>query len=400
VAPGLAQALVRPRKNPLDRARCRHDVRVSEPSTALPLPADSAHAAGEGPPVQFPFRAVASAELIDRVTEAYELDWTGESTDVGGAINLNLALSDRDGPAYVLRVYAAPWTSVKRVRFIQTLRSHLRESGLPFPATLVTKRGQGVVEVAGLVAEIECYVDGTKWDARRQLGPGLALLGRVHAEMARATSLGDQPPGWWNHVEAEQALDWAERAADVVRSWEDVSSVELALPADFVRLAEVVRPLEAEFAGTERRQLVHGDFWEQTVLFDADGHATAVLDLDFCGSCPRLDDLAYTLSGTGSLLDSPTVDVAHWESIQPAVDAYSDAVTPPLSSEERRALPLAIARGVLCVARQVVEGAALGEAAGFTLSFQREYLRRHANDLAWSLALAQDPAPIQAVFTG
>lgn len=375
-------------------------MQVSESSTGLQLP-DSAQAAGGLPPVQFPFRAVASDEVIDKVTGAYELDWTGESTDIGGAINLNLALSGIDGPAYVLRVYAAPWVTAKRVRFIQALRSYLRERGLPFPATLVTKHGQGVVEVDGLVAEIECYVAGTNWDARRQLGPGLSMLGLVHAEMARATSLGDdQPPGWWNHVEAEQALDWARRAAAVVRSWEDVSPVELALAADFVRLAEVVRPLEAEFVGTGRRQLVHGDFWEQNVLFDSDGHVTAVLDLDFCGSCPRLDDLAYTLSGTGSLLASPTVDLAHWESIQPAVDAYSNAVAPPLSLEERRALPLAIARGVLCVARQVVEGAELGEAAGFTLSFQREYFSRHANDLAWSLALAQNPEPIQAVFTG
>src|SRR5688572_19549911 len=121
---------------------------------ALPLPTDSANAAGESSPIQFPFRAVATSELIDKVTSAYELDWTGESTDVGGAINLNLALSGTDGPAYVLRVYAAPWVSAERVRFIQALRSCLRVSGLPFPATLVTKHGQGVVEVDGLVAEI------------------------------------------------------------------------------------------------------------------------------------------------------------------------------------------------------------------------------------------------------
>src|SRR5687768_13315542 len=136
------------------RAReTRHDVRVDERSSALPLPTDSVHAAGELPPVQFPFRAVASPELIDKVTGAYELDWTGESTDVGGAINLNLALSGTDGPAYLLRVYAAPWVSAKRVRFIQVLRGHLRDSGLPFPATLVTKQGQGVVQVDGMVAE-------------------------------------------------------------------------------------------------------------------------------------------------------------------------------------------------------------------------------------------------------
>ena len=39
--------------------------------------------AGEAPAVQFPVRAVASPELIDTVTGVYELDWTGETTDVG-----------------------------------------------------------------------------------------------------------------------------------------------------------------------------------------------------------------------------------------------------------------------------------------------------------------------------
>src|SRR4051812_1348826 len=55
---------------------------------------------GEPPGVQFPFRAVASPELIDKVTGVYELDWTGDSIDVGGGVNLNLALSGTDGPAY------------------------------------------------------------------------------------------------------------------------------------------------------------------------------------------------------------------------------------------------------------------------------------------------------------
>lgn len=375
------------------------------------LPGNTMSSASETPPVQIasggvgglfrsPFRAVASPELIDKVTGAYELDWTGESSDVGGDMNLNLALSGAAGPAYVLRVYT-PWVSAKRVRFIQALRSHLRESGLPFAQGLVTKHGQGVVEVDGRVAEIERYVAGTKMDASSQLGPALAMLGRVHAAMARVAGLGDeQSPGHENHVEAEQALGWARRAAAVVRGWDDATPVELALARDIVHLAEILRPLESELAGAARRQLVHGDFWEHNVLFDSDDHIALVLDLDFCGSQPRVDDLAYTLSGTGSSLHSPTVDPAHWESIRPAVDAYFTAVAPPLSLEERRALPLAIARAVLCMARHLVVEAESGEAAGFSRSYQRRMLAKHGNDVAWSLALAQDPEPVQAVFTG
>ena len=340
-------------------------------------------------------------ESIEKITDAYELDWTGESTDLGGGVNLNVALSGADGPAYVLRVYA-PWVSAKRVRFIQALRSHLHNNDLPFAETMLTKQGQGVVEVNGLVAEIDRYVAGTNWDARRQLRPGLAMLGRVHAAMGRAAGMGTEQPtghGRENHVEADEALGYARRAEAFVRSWEDARPWELALASDMVRLGEIVRPLEAELAGAARRQLVHGDFWEQNVLFNADGDVAAVLDLDFCGTRPRVDDLAYTLSGTGSLLHSPTVDPAHWDSIRPAVDAYLDAVAPPFSLEERRAVPLAIARGVLCVARHLVAQADSGEAAGFSRSYPRAMLADVRDDVAWSLALAQDLEPVQATFT-
>jgi hypothetical protein len=75
-------------------------------------------------------------------------------------------------------------------------------------------------------------------------------------------------------------------------------------------------------------------------------------------------------------------------------------VAPPLSLEERRALPLAIAGAVLCIARHLATQAEVGDAAGYSRSYQRAYLGHQANDVAWSLALAQDPEPVQAVFTG
>ncbi len=357
---------------------------------------------GEAPAVQFPLRAVASPELIDKVAGLYELDWTGESADVGGGINLNLALSCPDGPAYVMRVYA-PSVSAKRVRFIQALRSHLRDSGLPFTETLLTKHGQGVVEVDGRVVEVDRYVAGTTmtWDPSRQLRPALAMLGRIHGAMAGATRLGEPPaPGWRNHVESDEALGWARRAAAVVRDWEDATEAELALARDIVRLAEFLRPREAELAGAARRQLVHSDFWEHNVLFDSDGNIAAVLDLDLCGSRPRVDDLAYTLSGTASALRSPKVDHGHWEAIRPDVEAYFDAVEPPLSLEERWSLPLAVARVVLFMARNLVVQDELGDAAGFSRDYQRRDLAEIGDCVAWSLALAQDPGPVQAVFTG
>jgi hypothetical protein len=75
-------------------------------------------------------------------------------------------------------------------------------------------------------------------------------------------------------------------------------------------------------------------------------------------------------------------------------------VEPPLSLEERLALPLAIGRTVLFMAKYLVAAAEFGEAAGFSRSYQRRMLAEIRDDVAWSLALAQDPEPVQAVFTG
>lgn len=166
-----------------------------------------------------------------------------------------------------------------------------------------------------------------------------------------------------------------------------------------VRLAELLRPREAELAGGAHRQAVHGDFWEHNVLFGSHEHITAVLDLDFCGTRPRVDDLAYTLSGTASSLRSPIVEAEHWESIRPALDAYAEVVAPPLTLEERRALPLAIARVVLFVARHLVMEADLAEVTGLSRSRQRRTLAEIRDVVAWSLALAEAPEPVQAIFT-
>jgi Ser/Thr protein kinase RdoA (MazF antagonist) len=47
------------------------------------------------------------------------------------------------------------------------------------------------------------------------------------------------------------------------------------------------------------RQLAHGDFWDNNVLFRS-GRVVSVTDFDFMGVRPRIDDLALTLYHTNS----------------------------------------------------------------------------------------------------
>ena len=68
--------------------------------------------------------------------------------------------------------------------------------------------------------------------------------------------------------------------------------------ADDLRIADVADALATELADAELvlqgslpRQVVHGDFWDNNVLF-RDGEIVVVLDLDFMGERARIDDLA------------------------------------------------------------------------------------------------------------
>lgn len=86
-------------------------------------------------------------------------------------------------------------------------------------------------------------------------------------------------------------------------------------------------------------QLVHGDYWDNDVLFRSE-QMVAVLDFDFAGVRPRVDDLALPL---GYLLESGHA----LAEVRQLVDAYDSGTDRALTKDERAALPYAMARGAL-----------------------------------------------------
>ena len=60
------------------------------------------------------------------------------------------------------------------------------------------------------------------------------------------------------------------------------------------RLAESVLDLEGRLGPRPPERLVHGDFWDDNVLF-VGAEVVLVTNFDFLGRRPRLDDLALTL---------------------------------------------------------------------------------------------------------
>lgn len=125
-------------------------------------------------------------------------------------------------------------------------------------------------------------------------------------------------------------------------SWND------PLLSDFASRAveHVVDAISAErLIAASAQQVVHGDFWDDNVLFRGQQLA-AVLDFGFMALRPRVDDLALPIwflllePGRGLPTSRDRDDVAAM------LDAYDRGAQVPLTADERRVLPLVVARQV------------------------------------------------------
>lgn len=142
------------------------------------------------------------------------------------------------------------------------------------------------------------------WD---RLQIGLPILGRLHAVLGKLdVSEAGKSPLFANHIDPTEVLDPTFRGTKRIRSWSDFSSPDLAAMAE--ELARIVASAERPFVGRFPRQLIHGDFWDNNVLF-RDGEVVCVADFDFMGERTRIDGLALTLYFACLwFLDTPVTD--------------------------------------------------------------------------------------------
>jgi Ser/Thr protein kinase RdoA (MazF antagonist) len=108
-------------------------------------------------------------------------------------------------------------------------------------------------------------------------------------------------------------------------------------------LAQRVAAAERDVVSSVPRQLVHGDFWDNNVFFRA-GRVVLVTDFDFMGERARIDELALTLYYTNATFAEDPLSNTRVGRLRRLVDAYDRGLDDPLSSVERTALPLAMAR--------------------------------------------------------
>jgi homoserine kinase type II len=335
-------------------------------------------------------RAEASPRLFTALRDRYGLPGAASATDLGGSSNLNLLLVD--GPRrFVVRVYR-PWVTAERLEAIQSARRRLASGGVPCAQPVRTRGGQSWIVVDDRLVEVEPYVEhDAEMDSWERLGTGLPLLGRIHA-LLRPLEVG---PGGRsapaaNHIESRDLPSGVLRGTRRMREWDvsPTSPAELGLAAAAEELAGLVAAAERHVDDL-RRQLVHGDFWDNNVLFRA-GRVVHVADLDFMGERPRIDDLALTLYYTNSTFSDDPASEHRARRLRALVDAYDSGLDEPLTRAERAALPLALARTPLCFIAMIP---AVDSERG-----ARRLAAEMAGDIAWALAIVRDLDRWQAAF--
>lgn len=333
------------------------------------------------------FRARPSDELFQAVHDSYGINHLEDSIDLGGSSALNLYVKDGQNP-YVVRVYR-PYLTEARFADYRLVRQKFHANHIPVSEVVPTLDGQEYMVFDGRFVEVERYVEHDAYmDSWELLMKGLPLLGRIHTILkeVQCSTDGKNPP-FANYIEPEKALEKTLQGTQRIRSWNS--------PTDIMRLSDAAEELaflvskhEHDLITRLPRQMVHGDYWHNNVFFRND-RIVLINDFDFMGERTRIDDLALILYFF-SCSDKPvTGDLLG--RLRSLVDAYDAGLDEHLSTTERLAIPLAMARQPLW------------SIGGWILSLDDERAaKRHATgmplDIDWALRIMYDLDRWQAAF--
>jgi homoserine kinase type II len=287
-------------------------------------------------------RAALSPELLEAIRDCYNLGNIVYVADLGGSANLNV-LVQNEQLRYVVRVYR-PYVTEARLHDIQLVRRELAAGGIPCSDALPARDGQPWIALNGRLVEVEFYVEHNAiMDTRERLQTALPMLGSIPTLLQDVNVGPDgKRPLFANHIEPQDVLDNTLRGTQRIRGWA-ASPAELYLADAAEELARRIAATEHNLVSTLPRQLVHGDFWDNNVLF-RDGRVVLVTDFDFMGEHARIDDIALTLYFASLKYGAGLSSDELRSLLLKLVDAYGCGLAIRLSSAERAALPLALAR--------------------------------------------------------
>ena len=333
-------------------------------------------------------RAIVSPDLEEFLRAHWGVRPARAASDLGGSANLNLLVTD-GGSLRVARVYR-PFVTGQRVAALQAVRRHLARHGIPCPEPIPSLGGRGWETFQSRAVEVEPYLAAPAvMHTLARVRTGLAVLGRIHALLhAFPPDPAAAAPRFANYVAADGLVEAVAAGTRRIRAWRPS-------PAE-ARLADLADQLAATLAGREqhdpvplRRQLVHGDFWDNNVRF-RHRQVALVTDFDFLGERPRTDDLALTLYFTSVGITDITRRPAQLAEL---AGAYETGLGTPLSPHERAAIPLAMAR-------QPLWSIAVWVALLDNQDTARRHLAATASELNWALQLTRRITQVHNALTG
>ena len=213
------------------------------------------------------------------------------------------------------------------------------------------------------------------------------MLGRIHALLRVFPAGPAAAPRFASYVAATGLVQAVAAVTLRLRAWRPTPAE--ARPADLAdRLAETLAGWDLDCPVPVRRQLVHGDFWDDNVRF-RHRQVALVTDFDFLGERPRADDLALTLYYTSVDIADITSDPAQLAEL---VGAYEAGLGTRLSQDERAAIPHAMAR-------QPLWSIAVWVALLDNQDTARRHLAATGAELEWALHLTGRIAHLQDALT-
>lgn len=262
---------------------------------------------------------------------------TGALVDLGGASNLNVLVLD-GARRLVARVYR-PSVSAPRLGDLQHVRRRLAARGFPCLVPIAASDGSAWTTVGGRLVEVEEYVDhDAHMKTWQRVETGLRVLGGMHEVLSSIAGSPDgRAPRFVNHIAPEDVEEATARGAARIRSWSPTAE-EARLADAAEELAQTISDQQKSGYAELPRQLVHGDFWDDNVLYRG-GDIVLVHDFDHMSERARIDDLALTLYYLSS---EPSADLERDGLrllLRRLVDAYDSGLESGLSrrGEDRAA---------------------------------------------------------------
>jgi len=283
-----------------------------------------------------------SRSLLDTLARSYGIESFSLVADLGGSSNLNLLVAGA-GRSRVARVYR-PSVSEARLRDIQRARRRLAERAFPCSVPIAAVDGRDFAECDDRLLEVEEYVehDG-RMDMWDRIESGLRVLGQMHNVLASVTASTDgRAPRFVNYLAPDAVVEATARGTERIRSWSPTpAEAQLADAADELAVAVGEAQLAVAYEALPR-QLVHGDFWDNNVLYRGD-ELVLIHDFDHMGERARIDDVALTLYFV-SLEPVLGLGDDRRQALRRLVDSYDSGLEVPLSPAERAGLPVSLAR--------------------------------------------------------